>query len=133
MKKQAVINKGKMYDRILTKMLRKMSTGSILLLNNDGLRIAEKSAGFDDSDGIWGSANSLIQAGERALRELHQEKHQFINQIFESDKYLLMTGPVSDSISYAILSSKLNKISLGMLKLFAENLKEQVNEIDAPM
>ncbi len=132
MPKSAIINKGKIYDRILSDMIRKMSSGSVMLLNNDGLRIAEQTCGMNDSDCIWGSANSLISAGERALSELRQEKSQLINQIFESENFFLMVGPVNTDISYAILSSKINKIPLGMLRLIAQTLKEQVNEIDGP-
>ena len=131
MAKADVINKGKVYDRILTKMIRKMSSGSVMLLNNDGFRIAEKTCGLTDSDSIWGSANSLLSAGERALSELRQARNQFINQIFESEGFFLMVGPVNTDISYAILSSKIDKIPLGMLRLFAQTLKEQVNDIDS--
>lgn len=126
-----IINKGKLYDRVLSKILRKMSAGGILLLNNDGLRIAEKTCGSINPEGIWGSANHLILAGERASAELHNTKNQFVNQIFESEECYLIAGHASQDISYAILSSKVNKISLGMLKLFADNLKEQVNQIDS--
>ena len=125
------INKGKLYDRILSKVIRKMSTGSVMLLNNDGLQIAEKTCGFNDSDGIWGSANRLIDAGERALADLNMDRTYFVNQICESKDYWMITGRVNQDISYAILSSKVNKISLGMLKLFADNLREQVNEVDS--
>ncbi len=130
MPKTGIMNKGKLYDRILSKVIRKMSTGSVMLLNTDGLRIAEKTCGFHNSEGIWGSANRLIDAGERTLTELQMDKAHYINQIFESHDFFLMVGPVNQDISYAILSSKVNKISLGMLKLFADNLKEQVNEVD---
>ncbi|MHA1265218.1 MAG: hypothetical protein ACTSRS_08310 [Candidatus Helarchaeota archaeon] len=131
MKKTGIINKGKLYDRILAKVIRKMSTGSVMLLNNDGLRIAEKTCGLSNSDGIWGSANRLIDAGERALSDMQMEKTHYVNQIFESEDFFLMVGPVNKDISYAILSSKLNKIPLGMLRLFADNLKEQVNAVDS--
>lgn len=125
-----MINKGKVYDRILAKMIQKMSCGSVMLLNNDGLKISEQTCGFTDSDGIWGSANSLLSAGERALSELCQSKNQFINQIFESETFFLSVGRVNDDISYAILSSKVNKISMGMLRLIAQNLKDQVKVVD---
>ncbi|NVM30774.1 MAG: hypothetical protein HWN65_18175 [Candidatus Helarchaeota archaeon] len=131
MRKSEVINKGKLYDRILSKIIRKMSTGSVMLLNNDGLKIAEKTCGFNDSDGIWGSANRLLNAGEHAISELSIRKSQFVNQIFESENYLLMVGPINQDISYAILSSKVNKLSLGMLRLCAQNLREQVNDVDS--
>lgn len=130
MPKSEIINKGKIYDRILTKLIKKINSGSIMLLNNDGLRIAEKTDGMNNSDCIWGSANRLISAGERALTELRQDKSQYINQIFESKNFFLMVGHINPDISYAILSSKINKISLGMLRLFAQTLKEQVNKID---
>jgi predicted regulator of Ras-like GTPase activity (Roadblock/LC7/MglB family) len=125
------INKGKFFDLILSKIIRKMSAGSVMLLNNDGLKIAEKTCGMTDIDAIWGSANRLLSAGERALTELRQDRSQF-NQIFESENFLLMVGPVNQDISYAILSSKLNKISLGMLKMFAQTLRDQVNTVDNP-
>ncbi len=124
------ISKGKIYDRILTDMIKKMTSGSVMLLNNDGLKIAEKTRGIANSESIWGSANRLILAGERALTELRQDKSQFINQIFESENFYLMVGPVNADISYAILSSKVNKIPLGMLRMFAQTLKEQVNQVD---
>lgn len=124
-----LINKGKFFDLILSKIIRKMSSGSVMLLNNDGLKIAEQTCGLSDSDAIWGSANRLLSAGEHALTELRQEKTQF-NQTFESENFVLMVGPVNQDISYAILSSKLNKLSVGMLKMFAQNLKEQVNTVD---
>ena len=126
-----MINKGKFFDLILSKIIRKMSAGSVMLLNNDGLKIAEKTCGMSDTDAIWGSANRLLSAGERALTELRQDRSHF-NQIFESESFLLMVGPVNQDISYAILSSKLNKISLGMLKMFAKTLREQVNTVDNP-
>jgi predicted regulator of Ras-like GTPase activity (Roadblock/LC7/MglB family) len=129
MANSGMINKGKFFDLILSKIIRKMSAGSVMLLNNDGLKIAEKTCGMSDSDAIWGSANRLLSAGERAVAELRQEKGQF-NQIFESENFLLMVGPVNQDISYAILSSKLNKISLGMLKMFAQTLREQVKTVD---
>ena len=131
MQKPELINKGTLLKRVLTNMIRKMSSGSIMLLNNDGLRIAEESCGLNDSDSVWGSANSLLSAGERALSELRQEKSQFVNQIFESQNFFLMVGPVNQDISYAILSSKVNKIPLGMLRLFAQNLKDEVHKIDS--
>ena len=131
MANSGMINKGKFFDLILSKIIRKMSAGSVMLLNNDGLKIAEKTCGMSDTDAIWGSANRLLSAGERALTELRQEKSHF-NQIFESENFLLMVGPVNQDISYAILSSKLNKISMGMLKIFAQTLREQVNTVDQP-
>jgi predicted regulator of Ras-like GTPase activity (Roadblock/LC7/MglB family) len=131
MANSVTINKGKFFDLILSKIIRKMSTGSVMLLNNDGLKIAEKTCGMADIDAIWGSANRLLSAGERAITELRQDRSQF-NQIFESENFLLMVGPVNQDISYAILSSKLNKISLGMLKMFAKTLREQVNTVDNP-
>ena len=131
MANSGMINKGKFFDLILSKIIRKMSAGSVMLLNNDGLKIAEKTCGMSDTDAIWGSANRLLSAGERAVTELRQEKSQF-NQIFESENFLLMVGPVNQDISYAILSSKLNKISMGMLKIFAQTLREQVNTVDQP-
>jgi predicted regulator of Ras-like GTPase activity (Roadblock/LC7/MglB family) len=131
MANSVTINKGKFFDLILSKIIRKMSTGSVMLLNNDGLKIAEKTCGMADIDAIWGSANRLLSAGERAITELRQDRSQF-NQIFESENFLLMVGPVNQDISYAILSSKLNKISLGMLKMFAKTLRDQVNTVDNP-
>ena len=125
------MQKSKIYDLILSNMIRKMSAGSVMLLNNDGLTIAEKTCGLNDSEGIWGSANRLIDAGERALQELHMDKANFVNQIFESENFFLMVGPVNTDISYAILSSKVNKIPLGMLRLFAQNLKDEVVKADA--
>ncbi|NVM54552.1 MAG: hypothetical protein HWN66_12680 [Candidatus Helarchaeota archaeon] len=124
------MNKSKIFDRILMKIVRKMSSGSVMLLNNDGLRIAEQTCGLNNSDGVWGSANRLIDAGERALTYLQMDRTHFINQIFESENFFLMVGPINRDISYAILSSKINKISVGMLKLFVDNLKEEVNEAD---
>lgn len=131
MANSVMINKGKFFDIILSKIIRKMNTGSVMLLNNDGLKIAEKTCGMSDTDAIWGSANRLLSAGERALSELRQDKSYF-NQIFESENFLLMVGPVNQDISYAILSSKLNKISLGMLKMFAQTLRDQVKTVDNP-
>ena len=131
MANSVMINKGKFFDLILSKIIRKMSAGSVMLLNNDGLKIAEKTCGMSDTDAIWGSANRLLSAGERALTELRQDRSQF-NQIFESENFLLMVGPVNQDISYAILSSKLNKISLGMLKMFAQTLRDQVKTVDNP-
>jgi predicted regulator of Ras-like GTPase activity (Roadblock/LC7/MglB family) len=124
------MHKSKLYDRILTNVIRKMSAGSVMLLNNDGLKIAEQTCGLDDSEGIWGSANRLIDAGERALKELHMDRANFVNQIFESENFFLMVGPVNPDISYAILSSKVNKIPLGMLRLFAQSLKDEVEKVD---
>ncbi|HUY01115.1 MAG TPA: hypothetical protein VMV49_16265 [Candidatus Deferrimicrobium sp.] len=124
------MHKSKVFDRILTNVIRKMSAGSVMLLNNDGLKIAEQTCGLNDSEGIWGSANRLIDAGERALKDLHMDKANFINQIFESENFFLMVGPVNNDISYAILSSKVNKIPLGMLRLFAQNLKDEVVKVD---
>ena len=131
MANSVMINKGKFFDLILSKIIRKMSAGSVMLLNNDGLKIAEKTCGMSDTDAIWGSANRLLSAGERAMTELRQDRSQF-NQIFESENFLLMVGPVNQDISYAILSSKLNKISLGMLKMFAKTLRDQVKTVDNP-
>ncbi|MFX1297723.1 MAG: hypothetical protein ACFFD2_23110 [Promethearchaeota archaeon] len=130
MHKSVSINKGKLYDRILTKMIRRISSGSIMLLNNDGLKIAEKTCGLTDSDCILGSANSLLSAGDRALSELRQDRTQFINQIFESENFFLLVGQVNSDISYAILSSKVDKITLRILRLMAQKLKNQVKQID---
>ncbi|MHA1298239.1 MAG: hypothetical protein ACTSO9_02215 [Candidatus Helarchaeota archaeon] len=128
MSNNLIIPKGKLYDRVLSKVLSNIKHGSIMLLDQNGFRIAEKYTDPKNNDEFWGSANRIIDAGEKVLKELNQSK---FNQVFESESYLLMCGPVNQDISYAILSSK-DKMSLGMLKLHAQSLCKEVNMIDNP-
>ena len=121
-----IVPKSKLYDRVLSKLLGNIKQGSVLLLDQNGFRIAEKNTNENDNEEIWGSANRIIDAGEKVLKELKQSK---FNQVFESESFFLMCGPVNQDISYAILSPK-EKMSLGMLKLHAQSLCNEVDKID---
>ncbi|MHA1377763.1 MAG: hypothetical protein ACTSRG_05220 [Candidatus Helarchaeota archaeon] len=126
MSNDLIIPKSKLYDRVLSKVMSNIKHGSIMLLDQNGFRIAEKYNNQSKNDEFWGSANRIIDAGEKVLKELNQNK---FNQVFESESFFLMCGPVNQDISYAILSTK-EKMSLGMLKLHAQSLCKEVNTID---
>ena len=121
-------NKSRLYSRLLTSTLEKMKQGHIMLLDNDGLTIAEQSKGISDLDTSFGAANRLIMAGERALNELSQ--NNMVNQTLESEKYFLMTGRVNQDISYAILAPKSSRVSMGVLRLYAQQIRNQAQTID---
>ena len=127
MSNDLIVPKSKLYDRILTKFMSHIKNGSVMLLDNNGFRIAEMNTESDNTDPFWGSANRIIDAGEKVLNELNQSK---FNQVFESESYFLMVGPVNQDIRYAILSPK--NISLGMLRLHTQALIKDVKKIDNP-
>ena len=125
MSNKMIVPKSKLYNRVLSKIMSKIKNGSALLLDRNGFRIAEMNNNPKNTDPFWGSANRIIDAGEKVLNELKQRS---FNQVFESESYFLMVGPVNQDISYAILSPK--NTSLGMLRLHAQTLVKDVNKID---
>ncbi|MFX1452487.1 MAG: hypothetical protein ACFFCM_16725 [Promethearchaeota archaeon] len=129
MSDELIVPRSKLFDRVLTKIMSNIKKGSIMLLDNNGFQIAEVNNDRKYTEQFWGSANRIIDAGEKVLKELGQSK---FNQVFESESYYLMCGPVNKDISYAILSSK-EKMSLGMLKLYAQSLCKDVQSIDEPI
>ena len=126
MASELIVPKSKLFNRVLTKIMGNIKKGSVMLLDTNGFRIAEMNSDRRYTDQFWGSANRIIDAGEKVLKELGQSK---FNQVFESESYYLMCGPVNQDISYAILSSK-EKMSLGMLKLHAQSLCKDVQMVD---
>ncbi len=128
MSEELIVPKSKLFDRVLSKVMSNIKQGSVMLLDQNGFQIAEKTNIKKDNEQFCYSANKIIDAGEKVLKELNQN---MFNQVFESESFYLMCGPVNQDISYAILSSK-EKMSLGMLKLHAQTLCKDVNTIDDP-
>ncbi|MHA1144482.1 MAG: hypothetical protein ACTSRW_07080 [Candidatus Helarchaeota archaeon] len=126
---EKLANKSRLYNRLLNSTLEKMKQGHIMLLDNDGLTIAEKSKGISDLDPSFGAANRMIAAGEKALAELSQSS--MINQTLESEKFFLMMGRVNQDISYAILAPKNARVSMGVLRLYAQQIRNQASAIDS--
>ena len=112
---------------LLSQTLSKIKSGSIMILDENGLKIAEKHEGISDNDPVWGTANRLIDAGEKALKELSEKN--MINQTFETDNYYLVLGSINKEMTYAILNPKSAKQSLGLLKLHAQHLKKESVQI----
>ncbi len=119
----SIVPKSQLFDELLTQTMMKIKSGSIMILDNNGLKIAEKNVGISDNDQVWGSANRLIHAGEKAMRELAEKS--LVNQTFETDNFYLMVGGINQEMAYAILNPKSAKQSLGILRLHAQNLKKE--------
>ena len=125
---EELASKSRLYNRLLNKTLGKMKQGHIMLLDNDGLTIAEESQGISDLDPSFGAANRMMVAGERAISELSQSN--LLNQTLESEKYFLMLGRVNSDISYAILAPKAARVSMGVLRLYAQQVRNGAKAID---
>jgi len=102
-------------EKSLTSEIKKISILSELLLSNINYLDVIKKRKHNYL--FWSSV----------LNELNQSK---FNQVFESESYFLMVGPVNQDIRYAILSPK--NISLGMLRLHTQALIKDVKKIDNP-
>ena len=123
----SIVPKSQLFDKLLTQTMTKIKSGSIMILDNNGLKIAEKNEGISDNDQVWGSANRLIHAGEIAMKELAESS--MVNQTFETDNFYLMVGGINKDMTYAILNPKAAKQSLGILRLHAQNLKKEAINI----
>ena len=121
------VPKSQLFDELLTQTMTKIKSGSIMILDNNGLKIAEKNVGITDNDQVWGSANRLIHAGEKAMSELAEKS--MVNQTFETDNFYLMVGGINQDMTYAILNPKSAKQSLGILRLHAQHLKKEAINI----
>ena len=121
------VPKSQLFDKLLSDTMTKIKSGSIMILDENGLKIAEKHEGVSDNDPIWGTANRLIQAGEKALRELSEQK--MLSQTFETDNYYLVLDSINEQMTCAILNPKTAKQSLGLLRLHAQNIKKESNQI----
>ncbi|NHI93139.1 MAG: hypothetical protein EAX96_11600 [Candidatus Lokiarchaeota archaeon] len=121
------VPKSQLFDKLLSDTMSKIKSGSIMILDENGLKIAEKHEGVTNNDPIWGMANRLIHAGEKALRELSEQN--MLNQTFETDNYYLVLGSINKQMTYAILNPKTAKQSLGLLRLHAQYLKKESKEI----
>lgn len=124
---ELIVPKSKLYDRVLSNVMSNIKNGSVMLLDQNGFSIAEMNSDPKNGESFFGSANRILDAGEKVLYELKQTNY---NQIFESESYFLMVGPVNKDINYAILSLK--NISLGTLRLHAQALIKDVKKIDNP-
>ena len=121
------VPKSQLFDKLLSDTMSKIKTGSIMILDENGLKVAEKHEGVTDNDPIWGTANRLIHAGEKALRELSEQS--MLNQTFETENYYLVLGSINKQMTYAILNPKAAKQSLGLLRLHAQTIKKESNQI----
>lgn len=127
LKLMSIVPKSQLFDELLTQTMTRIKSGSIMILDNNGLKIAEKNEGISDNDQVWGSANRLIHAGEKAMKELAE--NSMVNQTFETDNFYLMVGGINKDMTYAILNPKAAKQSLGILRLHAQNLKKEAIQI----
>ena len=123
------ISHEEIYNKILNQFLERIQTGGIIVMNNDGLVVAEQRLGLSSecSDPLLASANRLFYAGEKTMNEFQQ--NNFLSQIFESEGFYLMLGKVKRQFNYAILSAKINGVSLGMLKLMAQKLEDTLLKV----
>ena len=127
MSSSSYVPKSQLFDKLLSDTMTKIKSGSIMILDENGLKVAEKHEGINDNDPIWGTANRLIQAGEKALRELSEQK--MLSQTFETDNYYLVLDTINEQMTCAILNPKNAKQSLGLLRLHAQNIKKESNQI----
>lgn len=124
-----LITKSRLYDRLLVKTLEKMKEGHIILMDNDGLRIAEESQGYSELENSFGAVNRMIAAGERALSEMSQ--NNMVIQTLESERFYMMMGRVNRDISYAICAPKTGRVSMGVLRLYAQQVRNGAGSIDS--